>query len=83
MARTPRLKVYNAAGKYIAAVVYAEDAAALIAGGHGPGTTIRDGHRVKDIVWTEGDDGQAAESYDTVANKVYARIADRTEPPGA
>lgn len=55
--------VYAENGELRARVVYAEDAAALAAV-LGDGTTIRTGRR---ILWTEGADGYAGESYDHVA----------------
>lgn len=72
MASTPRLKVYNADGEYVASFKHAEDAAILVAG-LGDNTTIRDGHKF--IVWDEGHEIQPAmESYDLVAECVYARM---------
>ena len=78
MAGAPRFKVYNASGEYVAATKFAEDAAALLAGCYGDGATIRDGHRKRDVVWAEGEESQpAGESYDYVAEVVYARIEAR------
>jgi hypothetical protein len=72
MASTPRLKVYNREGGYVASFKHAEDAAILIAG-LGEESQIRDGHKF--VVWHEGHEIQPAmESYDTVAECVYARI---------
>ena len=48
------------------------EAAAAIVGFYGDGSTIRWGH--SKIVWTEGTDGTACESYDQVAETVYSRI---------
>lgn len=70
MAGTPRYKIYSADGEYLAACKRAEEAAAVVAF-LGTGATIRDGH--KTILWTEGTDGIAAESYDFVADRVYSR----------
>lgn len=64
MAATPRWKVYNRDGEYIAACKYPEDAAVLVAV-QGDGATIRLGHRV--VVFEQGADGDAGESYDQVA----------------
>lgn len=72
MAGTPRLKVYNPDGEYVASFKFAEDAAMYVAAA-GTNYTIRDGHKF--IVWSEGHEIQpAAESYDTVAECVYARM---------
>lgn len=71
MAGTPQYKVYSAAGEYIAAAKYAEDAAVLVAA-RGDGATIRMEH--KHTVWTEGaEDQPASESYDHVAKLVIER----------
>jgi hypothetical protein len=70
MAASPRFKVYAADGEYRGSLKYVEDAAALVAL-LGRGATIRDGHRK--VVWTEGVDGDAADSYDTVALHVHVR----------
>lgn len=79
MASAPQFKIYTAAGEYIAAAKYAEDAAAIVAVcGQGDGATIRAGHAKADIVWTEGaEDQPAAESYDHVRNTIARRIAER------
>lgn len=73
MAASPRWKVYTADGKYIASckeVMYA----GFVLGGLGEekGATIRDGH--SRVVWTEGQDGWANESYDVVLTTVEGRI---------
>lgn len=73
MAHSPRFKVYTAKGDYIASVTEPDYGAMLIASAClGAGATIRDGH--SQIVWIEGPDGDAGESYDQVANTVYHRI---------
>lgn len=72
MAATPRYKIYNADGEYVAACKYIEESAMLV-GLLGDGTTIRDGHEKKYIVWHEGkQDQSAAESYDYVAQVAEA-----------
>ena len=76
MARTPGLKVYTPTKEYVASCKYAEDAAA-VCGAYGPGATIRLGHRVKDTVYTDGVDGEAAQSWDEAAIIVRERIAER------
>lgn len=68
MAGSPRWKVYNTEGEYVASCKHVEDAAAIIAL-YGDGASIRDGH--SKVVWLEGRDGEAAESFDAVAAKVY------------
>jgi hypothetical protein len=79
MSAAPRFKVYTKDGEYVAACKYAGDAAAVISGTLGEGATIRDGHTKKSIVWTEGVDGCAGESYDHVADIVETRVAARAE----
>ena len=74
MAATPRWKVYTAGGEYVASCRYPTDAAVLVSA-YSTGATIRDGHRVKDIVWNEGKEEFAAgESWDTVAEVVFGRV---------
>lgn len=80
MAGTPYLKVYTPGKKYVAACKHASDAAAL-ASLHGPGSTVRYGHRVKDTVWTEGEEEvEAGESYDRAAATIIGRVCDLTYP---
>lgn len=75
MAGSPKLKVYNPSGEYVASCKYGEDAA-MIAGGYGEGATIRYGHSL--IVWREGSETEmASESYDTCADTMAERIAMR------
>lgn len=78
MARTPQLKVYKATDEYVAACVYAEDAAAIV-GTYSCGATIRNGHAKKHTVWTEGIDGNAADSHDAVAQLVWERIIQKAQ----
>jgi len=73
MAASPRLKVYTADGEYIGACRYASDAGALVSL-YGEGATIRDGHGVKKVVWTEGTDGNAGDSYDAVADHIHRAL---------
>jgi len=73
MAAAPFWKVYDAEGNYEAACKTPESAAALVAF-LGDKATIRFDHSKKCVVWTEGADGQAAESYDAVAIKCQERL---------
>jgi len=66
MAGSPRFKVYSSANEYVASIKYLEDAAAFVAI-QGPGATVRNGHAKKNIIWTEGVDGDAYDSYDGAA----------------
>ena len=76
MAGAPIFKVYDANGKYQAAVKETAAGGALM-GLYGPGATIRYGHSARRAVWTEGAETQpAGESYDVVAGTVAARLAD-------
>jgi len=70
MAGTPQWKVYDAQKKYQAACKEVEAAAAL-ASFYGDGATIRLEHSL--VVWTEGKDGEAGESYDAVATLAERR----------
>lgn len=72
MAGAPDYKVYDADGNYQAAVKEPEAGAALMAL-YGDGATIRYGHAKKNTLWDEGDDGRAADSWDTVAITVLER----------
>ena len=73
MAASPRWKVYSDDGVYLAACKYILDAAAIL-GAHGiPGYTIRDHHRY--IVWTDGEDGVAGDSFDDVVDVVSKRTS--------
>ena len=62
-ARYPSWKVYSPVGRYVGATHIASDAAALVAA-YGEGATIRWGHKL--ICYTDGVDGDAGDSYDTV-----------------
>lgn len=73
MTESPRFKVYNADGMYIAACRHIEDAAAVVAL-HGDGATIRDGHPRTRTVWLEGRDGKAGDSFDVVGEVAYERM---------
>lgn len=71
MAASPRFKVFNADGVYVASCKFLEDAAALVAF-NGAGAQIRDGHTR--IIWSEGSEMQpAAESYDYVVKMAQSR----------
>jgi hypothetical protein len=76
MARSPEFKIYDAAGAYQAACKEPELAAAVVAV-LGEGSTIRHGHLSKDIVWTEGKDGFAAESYDLTRDRILETLSAR------
>jgi len=77
MAGTPSIKVFDSAGKYQASC-HEIEAAACLMGLYGDGATIRFGHSVADIVWTEGLEGQSAmDSYDHVCEVAETRRLDR------
>lgn len=76
MASTPRLKVFDADGTYQAAC-HDYAAAALLMSLYGDGATIRLGHSKRETVWTEGVDGNGAESYDAVGDAIAAEDARR------
>lgn len=78
MAATPRLKVHNPQGEYIASCKHYEDAACL-AGLYGEGATIRhaDLARKDAVIWREGKERiSAAESYDEAAAIMLDRVND-------
>ena len=74
MARSPRFKVYSVDGEYLASFHHLDHAAILVSGIGTDGTTIRDGHSKRHILWTEGaEDFPASESYDGVAQVASGR----------
>ena len=80
MASSPKWKIYNSLGEYIAACKEIEAAAALVAL-YGNGATIRPYH--KQPLWVEGKDGCAGDSYDLVRDTIYARLQTRSSDPQA
>jgi hypothetical protein len=71
MGASPKWKVYDASNNYVASV-RDTDGASLLMDLYGDGSTIRLDHRR--IVWTEGTDGRASESYDETAIKIKERL---------
>lgn len=70
--KAPQFKVYDAQGVYQAAAKEIEAAAAVVSM-YGPGSSIRLGHTK--VVWREGVDGDAGESYDNVAVHVRGQVS--------
>lgn len=62
--------VYNSEGEFIAATKYAEEAAHLVSF-EGIGAVVK--NRPGRILWTEGIDGEAGESYDHAAEVMQER----------
>ena len=71
MGASPKWKVYDASNQQVASVRDTEGAS-LVMRLYGTGATIRLDHRR--IVWTEGADGNASESYDETAIKIQERL---------
>lgn len=71
MGASPKWKVYDANNQYVASIRDTEGAS-LLMDLYGDGSTIRLDHRR--IVWTEGKDGRASQSYDETANKIQQRL---------
>jgi hypothetical protein len=71
MASTPEWKVYDYDGTYQAACKDIAAAACLVSF-YGERSTIRNGHSL--VVWTEGTDGIASDSYDLTTSTIYLRI---------
>jgi hypothetical protein len=71
MPASPKWKVYDPNNQYVASVRDTEGAS-LLMDLYGDGSTIRLDHRR--IVWTEGKDGRASESYDQTAIKIQERL---------
>lgn len=72
MAASPKWKVFDRQGAYVASCKEIAAAACLM-GFYGDGATIRAGHDKSSTVWTEGADGRAADSYDAVAELAATR----------
>ena len=71
MSASPKYKVYNKLGTYVASCKHAEDAACLCAQ-YGAGATVRLRHH--GVLWTEGDEAfPASESYDGAAKIIMQR----------
>lgn len=81
MAASPKFKIFDSNGCYQASCKQPE-AAACLAGMYGNGATVRTGHRKKDIVWTEGADGDAADSVDIATEVILQRQADKAHSEG-
>jgi len=75
MAGSPALKIHNPNGVYIASCKFIEDAAALVAL-NGEGSKIKLHGRV---VYTEGVDGSAADSYDAVGRVIDQKIREASK----
>lgn len=71
MPASPKWKVYNPDNQYVASV-RDTTGASLLMDLYGEGSTIRLDHRR--IVWTEGKDGRASESYDETEIKIQERL---------
>ena len=85
MAATPRLKVHNPSGEYIASCKHYEDAACLAAS-YGIGAVIRhaDLSNAKSVIWREGGEKiSAGESYDQAAEIMRDRVEAAFAKPAA
>jgi hypothetical protein len=71
MGASPKWKVYDANNQYVASIRDTEGAS-LLMDLYGDGSTIRLDHRR--IVWTEGKDGRASQSYDQTAITIQERL---------
>ncbi len=76
MAATHDWKVCNSDGEYVASFKHPSDAASIVSF-IGEGATIRHKHARSAILWTEGKDGSAAESYDAFAEHCFAKVRER------
>ena len=74
MGASPIYKVYDPMGGYVASCKDT-DGASLLMDLYGAGSTIRYDHRL--IVWTEGKDGRASNSYDETREKITQRLLQR------
>lgn len=73
MAATHDWKVCNSDGEYVASFKHPSDAASFV-GILGEGATIRHKHARSTVLWTEGKDGSASESYDEVAERCFSKV---------
>jgi len=73
MAKSPDWKIYDSDGEYQAACKDLLRAIQIIALFE-DGATVRYGHKI--VVWTEGSDGRAADSYDDAADIAIKRLND-------
>lgn len=74
MSRSPKYKIINPQGEYVASCKYAEDAAMIVAA-YGDGAKVRYDSTNGRVVWHEGHETTfAADSYDEVANVIHTRI---------
>lgn len=71
MAASPQWKVYTPQGEYVASTKHTEGASLLMSL-YGTGATIRFDHRK--VVWTEGVDGAACQSYDYTADQIHKKL---------
>ena len=71
MGASPQWKVYTPEGEYVASTKHTEGASLLV-NLYGTGSTIRFDHRK--IVWTEGLDGAACQSYVYTASIIYKKL---------
>lgn len=72
---TPRIKIFDADGQYQAST-HDYAAAGALMGLYGGGATVRLGHSKRDIIWTEGADGNAYECYELIADAIQKRDAE-------
>jgi len=68
------LDAYSPNGDLIAKCSADDYGSALLMSLHGEGSTIRAGKR---ILWLEGADGEACESYDSTLAKVFDRLENK------
>lgn len=79
MAQSPILKVFTAEGEYVGSAKEVLGASVMVQV-YGEGSTIRLGHNKASIVWTQGADGDATESYDTTGLKIEERAVAMNSP---
>jgi hypothetical protein len=74
MAGTPRYKIRNPQGEYVASCKHLEDASVLVAA-LGDGTKVYEGAVSKhSLLWTEGLDGSAGASSEAFRKHCEARL---------
>lgn len=71
--RAPQWKIFDQTGLYMGSLHDPTDAAFVIAN-YSTGAQVRFGR--KDVVWTEGVDGMAGESFDVAVALMFCRLED-------
>ena len=72
--RAPQWKIFTEVGLYMGSLHDPTDAAVVIAN-YPKGAQVRFGRDPLDVVWTQGVDGDAGESFDGAVERMFERFA--------